>query len=154
MIVETRDNQVVRLRPRPNDEVNKYFMCDHGRLNYRWMNRQDRVDVPLVRHGERLAATDWESRSARRRSCSRGKRAFVLASPMLSNEALFLLARLVREDRRRGCVPRRRRATKRRCPASKISRCAPIARPTGAGPSCWASRAATRRSPDSATATC
>ena len=45
MIVETRDNMVVRLRPRPNDDVNKYFMCDHGRLNYRWMNRQDRVDV-------------------------------------------------------------------------------------------------------------
>jgi NADH-quinone oxidoreductase subunit G len=45
MIVETRDNVVVRLRPRPNEDVNSYFMCDHGRLNYRWMNRQDRVDV-------------------------------------------------------------------------------------------------------------
>ena len=60
MIVETRDNMVVRLRPRPNDDVNKYFMCDHGRLNYRWMNRQDRVDVPLVRRGATLAGTDWE----------------------------------------------------------------------------------------------
>src|ERR1051325_9144560 len=46
-IIETRDNVVVRLRPRPNDDVNSYFMCDHGRLNYRWMNRQDRVDVPM-----------------------------------------------------------------------------------------------------------
>src|SRR5438046_2668642 len=40
VIVETRDNMVVRLRPRPNEEVNSYFMCDHGRLTYRWMNRQ------------------------------------------------------------------------------------------------------------------
>ena len=60
MIVETRDNMVVRLRPRPNDDVNKYFMCDHGRLNYRWMNRQDRVDVPMVRQGAALAGTDWQ----------------------------------------------------------------------------------------------
>ncbi len=53
MIVETRDNVVVRLRPRPNEDVNSYFMCDHGRLNYRWMNRQDRVDVPMVRQRRR-----------------------------------------------------------------------------------------------------
>ena len=59
MIVETRDNVVVRLRPRPNDDVNTYFMCDHGRLNYRWMNRQDRVDVPMVRRGDALAGIDW-----------------------------------------------------------------------------------------------
>ena len=31
-ILETRDNVVVRMRPRPNDAVNKYFLCDHGRL--------------------------------------------------------------------------------------------------------------------------
>src|SRR6478609_10720358 len=60
MIVETRDNMVVRLRPRPNDDVNKYFMCDHGRLNYRWINRQDRVDVPLVRREEGLGTIDWQ----------------------------------------------------------------------------------------------
>ena len=28
--------------------MNQYFMCDHGRLNYRWMNRRDRVEAPLV----------------------------------------------------------------------------------------------------------
>src|SRR5206468_3936100 len=64
MIVETRDNVVVRLRPRPNESVNKYFMCDHGRLNYRWMNRQDRVDVPMVRAGSTLASAEWEQATA------------------------------------------------------------------------------------------
>jgi NADH-quinone oxidoreductase subunit G len=58
MIVETRDNMVVRLRPRPNDAVNKYFMCDHGRLSYRWINRQDRVEVPMVQRGGALSAAD------------------------------------------------------------------------------------------------
>jgi NADH-quinone oxidoreductase subunit G len=97
MIVETRDNQVVRLRPRPNDDVNKYFMCDYGRLNYRWMNRRDRVDVPLVRRGATLATADWEVATRAAADVLAGKRAFVLASPMLSNEALFLLSRIVRK---------------------------------------------------------
>jgi NADH-quinone oxidoreductase subunit G len=95
MIVETRDNVVVRLRPRPNDAVNKYFMCDHGRLNYRWMNRQDRVDVPMVRSGSTLATADWERAIAAAAKMLAGKRAFVLASPRLSNEALYLLSQIV-----------------------------------------------------------
>jgi NADH-quinone oxidoreductase subunit G len=96
MIVETRDNVVVRLRPRPNEHVNSYFMCDHGRLNYRWLNRQDRVDVPMVRQGASLAGTDWPLAIAEAARQLSGKRAFVLASPMLSNEALYLLSELVR----------------------------------------------------------
>src|SRR3954465_324481 len=95
MIVETRDNVVVRLRPRPNDDVNSYFMCDYGRLNYRRMNRQDRVDTPMIRHGATLHAIDWELALAEAARVLSGKRAFVLASPMLSNEALYLLSELV-----------------------------------------------------------
>ncbi|HEY8174311.1 MAG TPA: 2Fe-2S iron-sulfur cluster-binding protein [Gemmatimonadaceae bacterium] len=99
MMVETRDNVVVRLRPRPNDDVNKYFMCDHGRLNYRWLNRQDRVDVPHVRQsaGGSMGPTDWDAALGAAAKVLSGKRAFVLASPMLSNEALYLLSRLVKK---------------------------------------------------------
>src|SRR5438132_976792 len=46
--LDTRDDVVVRVRPRPNLEVNRYFICDHGRMNYRWMNRGDRIDAPLA----------------------------------------------------------------------------------------------------------
>jgi NADH-quinone oxidoreductase subunit G len=60
--IETRENQVIRLRPRPNEQVNRYFMCDYGRMNYPWMNRSDRIEVPLVREGggDRLVPVDWE----------------------------------------------------------------------------------------------
>ena len=95
MIVETRDNVVVRLRPRANAAVNKYFMCDHGRLDYRWMNRHDRVDVPMVRAGSALATADWQQANAAGAAMLKGKRAFVLASPRLSNEALFYLSQIV-----------------------------------------------------------
>lgn len=93
--VETRDNMVVRLRPRPNAEVNQFFMCDHGRLNYRWLNRTDRVEAPLVRRGDRLHAVDWDDAIKAAALHLNGKRAFVLASPNLSNESLWTLARLV-----------------------------------------------------------
>ncbi|MDE3171957.1 MAG: (2Fe-2S)-binding protein [Gemmatimonadota bacterium] len=97
MIVETRDNLVVRLRPRANEEVNHFFMCDQGRLDYRWMNRQDRVEYPMVRRGDALAVTEWEGAVAEAAALLKGKRAFVLASPGLPNEALFLLSRLVKK---------------------------------------------------------
>src|SRR6195952_4470105 len=48
-ILEVRDNVVVRMRPRSNEDVNRFFLCDEGRLDYRWMNRGDRVEAPLVR---------------------------------------------------------------------------------------------------------
>ena len=102
MIVETRDNQVVRLRPRPNEAVNKFFMCDHGRLNYRWINRADRVDTPLVRQNGVLAKADWEVALRAAANLLQGKRAFVLASPNLSNEALFLLGKLVSKSGGKG----------------------------------------------------
>jgi NADH-quinone oxidoreductase subunit G len=60
MTIDTRDEVVVRLRPRPNLEVNRHFLCDTGRSNYRWMNRGDRIEAPLVLDGDRIHATDWD----------------------------------------------------------------------------------------------
>jgi NADH-quinone oxidoreductase subunit G len=97
MMVETRDNVVVKLRPRPNDDVNKYFMCDHGRLNYRWMNRQDRVDVPHVRGAGGMGPTDFDGAMLAAAKLLSGRRAFIVASPNLSNEALFLLSRIAKK---------------------------------------------------------
>jgi NADH-quinone oxidoreductase subunit G len=98
MSIDTRDNMVVRLRPRPNGEVNEYFMCDTGRLDYRWINRQDRVEVPLVRRGESLVAADWDIAIPAAAALLDGKRVFIAASPNLSNETLFLLSRLMRAN--------------------------------------------------------
>ena len=94
-IVEVRDNVVVRMRPRPNADVNEYFMCDYGRLNYKWLNGPVRLDVPMVRQGGALAATDWELALRAAADAMRGKRVLALVSPMLSNEALFLIRRLL-----------------------------------------------------------
>src|SRR5215207_8387040 len=63
-ILETRDDVVVRMRPRPNDAVNQHFMCEVGRLTYREFNRRDRADQPLVRQGSALVFADWDDATA------------------------------------------------------------------------------------------
>ncbi len=95
IVVETRDNVAVRLRPRPNDAVNQYYMCEVGRAGYREFNRRDRAEQPLVRNGHTMQITDWEDAVVAAARTLAGKRLVVLASPNLSNEALFLLERLV-----------------------------------------------------------
>ena len=94
--LETRDNVVVRMKPRPNDDVNRYFMCDEGRANYRWMNRTDRIVQPLIKVGDEHKEADWDVALATVASALRNKRLFVLASPRLSNETLYLLSRLMK----------------------------------------------------------
>jgi NADH-quinone oxidoreductase subunit G len=95
-VVEVRDNVVVRLKPRGNDDVNKFFMCDHGRLNYRWINRPDRLEAPAVAAATgALALVDWEIALDAAAKALKGKRAFIVANPSLSNEALFLLKKLI-----------------------------------------------------------
>jgi NADH-quinone oxidoreductase subunit G len=73
-------------------------MCDYGRLNYRWMNRRDRLEVPSILGARGHDPVDWDVALAAAARVLRGKRAFVLASPNLSNETLHLLSRLVKKS--------------------------------------------------------
>jgi NADH-quinone oxidoreductase subunit G len=95
--IETRDNAVVRLKPRPNLEVNRYFLCDHGRADYRWMNRGDRIEAPLVAENGEHMAVDWDHALARAAQIVKGAggKAVALVSPGASNEALYLLQQVV-----------------------------------------------------------
>jgi NADH-quinone oxidoreductase subunit G len=95
VIMETRENQIVRMKPRANENVNAFFMCDWGRLNYRWMNEKERIERPMVRQNGSLATTSWEVAIAAAARALSGKGVFVAASPMLSNESLYLLTQLM-----------------------------------------------------------
>src|ERR1041385_9047280 len=93
--IETRDDAVVRLRPRPNLEVNRHFMCDTGRADYRWMNRGDRVEAPLVRQEGKLQATDWLKGLEALAALVKGAPSVtVLASGKASVESLALAKKL------------------------------------------------------------
>lgn len=97
MAIDTRDNVVVRLRPRPNMDVNRHFMCDTGRQDYRWMNRGDRIEAPLIRAGDKLQAVDWDSALDRVADTLRGGdgKAVILASARASTESLGMTHRLL-----------------------------------------------------------
>src|ERR1041384_1869864 len=60
------------MRPRPNLEVNRYFIFDHRRMHYKWMNRGDRIEAPLIRAGSELKAVDWDEAFARVQAILRG----------------------------------------------------------------------------------
>ena len=95
--LDTRDSTVVRIRPRPNLDVNRHFICDTGRMHYRWMNRGDRIEAPLVRMDGRLGATDWDAALGRLAALVGDTRGpvVILASAGASVESLGLLRKMV-----------------------------------------------------------
>ncbi len=43
--VTTLSGHIKRVRPRFNPDVNGYWMCDHGRTNWRWIESPDRLKI-------------------------------------------------------------------------------------------------------------
>jgi len=95
--LETRDNQVMRIKPRPNPEVNAHWMCDYGRLNYEWINRGARIEAPLVRDGGRFVPVSWSDALTRLADALRGTdgESRAVVSPFAANEDLGLLRRVM-----------------------------------------------------------
>jgi NADH-quinone oxidoreductase subunit G len=95
--IDTRDNLVMRLRPRLNPAVNSYWMCDYGRQRYEWFNGRDRIEAALVRDGDRLNATGWHQAALALLDRLKGlgkAQVTAIASPFYANEDAGLLARL------------------------------------------------------------
>ncbi|HSW30021.1 MAG TPA: 2Fe-2S iron-sulfur cluster-binding protein [Longimicrobiales bacterium] len=98
--LHTRDNLVQRVKPRQNLEVNGWWMCDHGRLSYEWINHGHRLEAPLVRDGGAARATGWKDALVAlldRAGAAAGKGIRAVASPFASNEDLAAFAALVKE---------------------------------------------------------
>jgi len=100
--VETRDNTVVRLKPRSNTDVNHYYLCEEKQLNYRWINQRDRLNQPLMHVSGALREVDWEDALDAAAAALAGREVTVLASPNASNEALFLAERIFAKHGGRG----------------------------------------------------
>ena len=118
--VDTKENQIVRLKPRHNPDVNSYWMCDYGRKHLVMSNRGERAEVPLLRRDDELAPAGWADALewvADRLAALNGGSAVV--SPFSSNESLFFLRRLLELVGVTGATSSCRRERKRRCPASR-----------------------------------
>lgn len=98
MLIGSRENRIYRLTPRENDWVNKCFMCDMGRLNYKWIGRADRLQNPKIKNSDgSFKETDWktaiETVVAQLKQTGKGKVA-IIASARQSNEELWLIRKL------------------------------------------------------------
>ena len=90
--IDARENLIVRIRPRPNPDVNSWWMCDYGRHRYEWLNAADRLEGPRLReHRGGLTAAAWQGvmKSLVERAAGLGGslEVVVIGSPMLGNEA-------------------------------------------------------------------
>src|SRR5439155_12935462 len=81
-----------------NDAVNSCWMCDSGRLNYKWINREDRLgEVQSPKSKVQSHAGNWsvvlKEISELLRKAPAGSVAIV-ASARQTNEELYLLSKL------------------------------------------------------------
>lgn len=95
-----RNNIVLRLTPRQNEEVNSYWMCDHGRINtYKFINAEDRVDSPYIRKEGALTKVSWDdaifSAVKELKKINKDEIAFI-GSPNVTNEDNYILAKFAR----------------------------------------------------------
>lgn len=106
-----RNNEILRLTPRENLEVNEYWMCDYGRLHtFKFVNDSEtRVLSPMIRtleqtdnshHEYELHDCGWDEAIARvlteLRNYSSGNIG-VIASPFSTLEENFVLKRFAHE---------------------------------------------------------
>ncbi|MFO1499439.1 MAG: molybdopterin-dependent oxidoreductase [Verrucomicrobiota bacterium] len=96
LVVGSREDRVYRYEPRQNDSVNSTWMCDYGRLNYKWIHRADRLTQLQTRSAQTggwSAALAGLAETLRR--AAPGSVAMV-ASARQSNEELYLLSRIAK----------------------------------------------------------
>ena len=103
-VLWSREGQVQRQTPRDNDAVNQCWMCDSGRLHYKFINDPNRITAPSVKSsamGERfnLAWTEVTRQLAEKLRALKGKGATIAAigSARATTEELFLFNKLTRE---------------------------------------------------------
>jgi len=95
--VGARWDKIQRFTPRENADVNQWWMCDHGRLNYRFVHAGDRLGGALFRQDGELGPVPITEALERATSAVTGvvqangaDAVFGLISARLTNEEMFL----------------------------------------------------------------
>jgi NADH-quinone oxidoreductase chain G len=59
-ILGVKNNELRRITPRENMEVNDAWLCDKGRFGHGFVDHAQRLDRPLIRRDGRLAPATWD----------------------------------------------------------------------------------------------
>jgi NADH-quinone oxidoreductase subunit G len=103
IVVQTKNNQVMRVVPLENEAINECWISDKDRFAYEGLNSSDRLKSPMVKQDNRWIETTWEaaldyvSRSLNSIKEDHGSDAIAaLAHPMSTLEELHLLQKVIR----------------------------------------------------------
>jgi len=103
LTVQVKNNRVMRVLPRENEEVNECWISDKDRFSYEALNSSNRLLKPMVRVDGSLREVEWNvaldyvAHGLKDIAKSHGADAIAgLASPHSTLEELFLLQKLVR----------------------------------------------------------
>jgi len=101
--VEVRRNQVLRVLPRANDDVNEIWLADRDRFSYEALNSAERLTQPMIRSGGQWRETDWNTAfkvavDGLRQAIGKHGAAQLgaLVAPTATLEEFFLMQKLVR----------------------------------------------------------
>src|SRR6202035_3697560 len=96
-LIGTREDIVYRQTPRENDHVNSCWMCDYGRLNFKYLESENRLLEPQISNGKELVPSDWKSAIAHAALQLRqfsGTNIAIAASGRMTNEELWLTRKI------------------------------------------------------------
>ncbi len=101
IIIGSRQDRIYRYEPRENGAVNSCWMCDYGRLNYKWIGRADRLSaIRVQKAGNANPSLTWievlKELSDKLNAATPGSVAIV-ASARQTNEELYLLGQIARK---------------------------------------------------------
>ena len=111
-VIGSREDVIYRQTPRENDHVNSCWMCDYGRLNFKYLETENRLLEPQIRFGKKLTPTDWSAaiaQAALQLKGFSGPEIAIIASGRMTNEELWLTSQLAKSlgTQRVDIVPRR-----------------------------------------------
>jgi len=61
LIVQVKNNQVMRVVPLENEEVNECWIADRERFSYEALNGEERLTAPMIKQGGEWKEVDWQT---------------------------------------------------------------------------------------------
>ncbi|HTH79146.1 MAG TPA: NADH-quinone oxidoreductase subunit NuoG, partial [Ramlibacter sp.] len=104
LIVQVKNNVVLRVLPLENESVNECWLADRDRFSYEALNEDSRLTAPMLKQGGEWKTVDWQTaleyvaHGLKNIKAEHGAKAIgALVSPHSTVEELFLAGKLVRE---------------------------------------------------------
>src|SRR3954464_13840913 len=103
LIVQVRNNRVLRVLPLENEAVNECWLADRDRFSYESLESDDRLTAPMLKQGGEWKQVDWQTaleyvaNGLKQIKADHGANSIgALVSPHSTVEELFLAGQLVR----------------------------------------------------------